>query len=321
MPTKKPLVLVTGANGFIGRALVPYLQANGYRIRTASHRQSAPADPALNAIEAVVLPAPDAPISDFEKLVEGCDHVVHLAAIAHAKRELPADLYDAVNRLLAEKLGLAAKTHTPGKFIFMSSVGAQTGSVRNNILRETDEPAPDKDYGRAKLAAEAAIRALYGSDTRYTVLRPVLVYGPGVGGNMATLIKLARLPLPLPFAGLTAQRSLLDRQALCEAVLHCLRSPRTDGGTYLVADQTPLSVADIVAAIRAGFGRHPRLFYVSQGLLDKAARLAGQEKRWLAVSGPLVVSPLLLEATGWQPPHDTMRRLAQSVAPHASDEA
>ncbi|KXF75362.1 hypothetical protein ATN84_19050 [Paramesorhizobium deserti] len=302
--------MVTGASGFIGRALVPFLLEADYAVRAASRT---PEKLPSKEVETAMLPPSDAPPEAFKALVAGCDHVVHLAAIAHAGRKQATAAYEAVNKVLAERLAEAAHDAIPGKFLFVSSIRAQCGPVRDGIVRETDPAQPEDDYGRAKLAAEKTIASIFADTAKFTILRPVLVYGPDVRGNMGMLIRLARLPLPLPFAGLDARRSLLDRQALCDAILHAVREPRTNSGTYLVADAAPLSVAEIIAAIRMGLGRRAGLFPLPQSWLERLAGLAGQSKRWQAVTGGLVASPLLLEATGWRPPEDTFRRIAESV--------
>lgn len=310
MTSGKARILVTGASGFIGRALVSHLLDAGYAVRAVSR---SPGKFSSKEAETAILPPPDAPPPAFEALVAGCDHVVHLAAIAHAGRQQATAAYEAVNRRLAERLAEAAHGAIAGKFVFISSIRAQCGPVRQGIVRETDPAQPEDDYGRAKLAAEKTIASIFADTGKFTILRPVLVYGTGVRGNMGMLIRLARLPLPLPFAGLDAKRSLLDREALCDAILHAIREPRTNGGTYLVADAAPLSVAEIIAAIRMGLGRRTGLYPLPQSWLERLAELTGQSRRWQAVTGGLVASPLLLEATGWQPPDDTFRRIAESV--------
>ncbi|MGU3574329.1 NAD-dependent epimerase/dehydratase family protein [Brucellaceae bacterium C25G] len=299
---KSQVVLVTGATGFIGRRLVPFLQSRGYQVRAASR---------LRHSDKVLLPDAEAEAIQFEKLVEGCDHVIHLAAIAHVLQDLEPEVYDKANRLLTEKLALATKTQTKGKFVFISSVGVQTGSVRQGILTENDPNMPERDYGKAKLRAEEAIRTIYGHDKRFTILRPVLVYGKGAGGNLNRLVKLASLPIPLPFANQTSKRNLLDIDALCDAILHVLNTPQTDGETYLVADQSAVNIAEIIASLRQGMGRQPMLVPFPHKLLELMANLTGQQKSLQALTGPLMVSSEKLAKTGWHAPTDTKIRLQQ----------
>lgn len=302
-------VLVTGASGFIGRAMVSGLLAEGFQVRTASRLLSSVA-----GAEAAVLPTPEAADDHFDRLLSGVNHVVHLAGIAHSGNAYGSRAYHEANTVLTQKLAQAAQRSSSGKFIFMSSVRAQCGPTSSRMVRALDPAAPQDDYGRSKLAAEQAIAHIYGpDDPRFTVLRPVLVYGPGVGGNLRTMIRLAHLPAPLPFASLRSRRSMLDRDALCEAVIHCIRQPHTNGQTYLVADRTPISVAGVFAAIRAGTGRNPGLFPLPLPIMHAAACVTGQNQRWQAVSGELTVDPSPLIETGWTPVSNTAEHIAKAV--------
>ncbi|MGH6760505.1 MAG: NAD-dependent epimerase/dehydratase family protein [Phyllobacterium sp.] len=302
-------VLVTGASGFIGRAMVPKLLAEGFDVRTASRLLSS-----ITGAEAAVLPSPEATDDHFDRLVSDVDHIVHLAGIAHSGNAYGSRAYHEANTVLTQKLARAAKHSINGKFIFMSSVRAQCGPTCEHMVRASDRATPQDDYGRSKLAAEQAIAHAYGpDDPRFTILRPVLVYGPGVGGNLRALIRLARLPVPLPFASLQSRRSMLDRDALCEAVVHCLHESRTNGQTYLVADRTPISVADVLAAIRKGMGRDAALFSFPLPLMQIAATTTGQKQRWQAVTGELTADPSPLIETGWTPVSNTARNIAKAI--------
>lgn len=307
----KGKVLVTGASGFIGQELVPHLMAAGYRVTGASRSS---ASPATLPIETIPLPSPAAPDEDFAQLLAGFDHVVHLAAIAHTRLPEAAQLYHDVNCVLAAKLARAADQAISGKLVFLSSIRAQSGATQEGLVTELSPPRPSDDYGRAKLAAEAEIAAAM-PRRNFTILRPVLVYGPGVKGNMAALIRLAARKIPLPLQSLTGQRSVLDRSALCRAILHSLCSTNTDGGIYIVADKRPMTAAAIVRAIRHGLGRDAGLVSIPAGLLHLAAAVTGQQQRWQTLNGNLVASAALLESTGWEPTVDSGLRIAQSVLP------
>ncbi|PRD50170.1 NAD-dependent epimerase/dehydratase family protein [Phyllobacterium myrsinacearum] len=307
----KGKVLVTGASGFIGQELVPYLMAAGYQVTGASRSL---ASPATLPIETIPLPSPAAPDEDFARLLAGFDHVVHLAAIAHTRLPEAAQLYHDVNCVLAAKLARAADQAIGGKLVFLSSIRAQAGATQEGLVTELSPPRPSDDYGRAKLAAEAEIAGTM-PRRNFTILRPVLVYGPGVKGNMAALIRLAARKIPLPLQSLTGQRSVLDRSALCRAILHSLHSTNTDGGIYIVADRKPMTAAAIVTAIRQGLGRDAGLVSIPAGLLHLAAILTGQQQRWQTLNGNLVASAALLESTGWEPTIDSGLRIAQSVLP------
>jgi nucleoside-diphosphate-sugar epimerase len=303
-------VLVTGAAGFVGTELLEHLRAAGYEpIAAVRH----PAMLAAGNVPARQLPAPDAAPGAFPALLQGVDHVVHLAAIAHTS--LPgaeaAAAYHAANYRLTAELARASAT-IPGKFVFLSSVRAQAASARDGILRESDEPRPTDDYGRSKLQAEMEVRTVL--PRKHTILRPVVVYGSRAKGNIAALARLARLPVPLPFASIKGRRSLLDRSALCRAILHCLGEGRTDGGTFLVSDRNPVTVAEILTAMREGQGRAPALFRLPPALFDVMARATGHSRQWQTMNGDLVASPARLEATGWAAATDTLARIRE-IAP------
>jgi nucleoside-diphosphate-sugar epimerase len=144
----------------------------------------------------------------------------------------------------------------------------------------------------------------------WVALRPVLVYGPGVKGNMAALLRLARSPYPLPFAGLAGRRSLLALDNLVAAVDTALSAPGSLRRPLIVADPEPLTVAAMITAMRRGLGRAPALFSVPQGLMEAACRALGRSEAFERLAGSLVASPSALQALGWVPPAETQAALA-----------
>jgi UDP-glucose 4-epimerase len=142
------------------------------------------------------------------------------------------------------------------------------------------------------------------------ILRPVAVIGEGARGNIAALLRLAALPLPLPLGGLGAPRSLLAIDSLAGAVHHILEAPTAGGGTFTVCDRPALSIAEIVAAMRAGAGRRPTLFSLPGPLLPAMFTGIGRRAAWDRLSGPLTAEAGGLEATGWQAATDMPQRLA-----------
>jgi UDP-glucose 4-epimerase len=175
-------------------------------------------------------------------------------------------------------------------------------------LREDDVPEPSEHYGRAKLKAEAAVRAC---GSTWTILRPAAVYGPGVKGNLAGLMRLAATPWPLPFASFTNLRSLVGLENLVAAVGFALDAEAAINQTYLVADPEPVTFADIVAALRRGVGSSSRLFPVPPALFAAGLKAFGRGDVWERLGASLVVDSGKLIAAGWSPARDTLAGLAR----------
>jgi nucleoside-diphosphate-sugar epimerase len=296
-------ILVTGASGFIGRALVSELADMGHSVRAAMRQ---PADIFPRSVEVIGVSDLTRPL-EWRPLLKNVETVVHLAGIAHAGPEIAEQTYDRVNRLATAELASAAKATGIGHLVFMSSIRAQSGPVSPDILSETDAPYPTDAYGRSKLRAENAVRA---AGVPFTILRPVLIYGPGVKGNFARLMELARGPWPLPLGLCRNRRSLLARRNLIDAIHFILASPTAKGETYVVADPAALTLTEIVTALRAGEGRRPGLLPVPATLITLASRALGRAEEWQRLGGMLVADPDKLMRVGWKPVSDTRAGLA-----------
>jgi nucleoside-diphosphate-sugar epimerase len=299
-------VLVTGATGFVGRTVVAALAADGEEVHAAvraAERAPPPFPPGVTMVSHGDL---DEPV-DWARLLVGIDAVVHLAGIAHAGPGIAEERYDRVNHRATETLAAAAHAAGVARVVFVSSIRAQTGPAADHMVSERDEPRPTDPYGRSKLAAE---RAVARSGVPFTILRPVLVYGPGVKGNLRALMRLAALPVPLPFGALSARRSLVSLTNLAGAIGFVLHHDVCAGETYVVADPEPLTVAEIVAALRHGIGKPPGLIAVSPALLHLALTTVGREANWEQINGALVADPGKLIAAGWRPALDTKSALA-----------
>jgi nucleoside-diphosphate-sugar epimerase len=299
-------ILVTGASGFIGRALVAELASAGHSVRAAMRQ---PADIFPRSVEVIAVSDLTRPV-EWRPLLRNVETVVHLAGIAHAGPEIAEQAYDRVNRLATAELAGAAKTNGIGHLVFMSSIRAQSGPVSTQIVRETDPLRPTDAYGRSKLAAEDTVRA---AGVPFTILRPVLIYGAGVKGNFARLMALAREPWPLPLGLCRNRRSLLARRNLIDAIHLVLASPAAKGETYVVADPVPLTLTEIVTALRAGEGRRPGLLPVPPALIALGATALGRTEEWQRLGGMLVADPVKLLNAGWKPSPDTRANLAALV--------
>lgn len=287
------VVLVTGASGFIGKRLVVSLAQEGWQVRAGARD---PEMPDASGIERVAMPDLARP-ADWSALLEGASHVVHLAGIAHAPGTLPDALYSRVNAESAGELADQARGKVE-RLVFVSSVRAQAGLTADHVITEADAPAPTEVYGRSKLEAERLVAA---SGVPFVVLRPAVLYGPGVKGNIASLATLAKTAMPLPFGGLDNRRSLLALDNFTSAVSLVLGAKQADSETYLVADAEPISVAEIVTAMREGLGRAPHLLRVPQGAVKRILKTVGREAEWERLSGSFVISPAKLMGIGWRP--------------------
>ncbi len=232
---------------------------------------------------------------DWQPLLQRCDAVVHLAGIAHTLAD--EELYDRVNHQATE--ALARSACLCGKhLVFVSSIAAQSSSFSDRELTEDGLPRPNNAYGRSKLAAENAIRA---SGVSFTILRPVVMYGAGEKGNFATIHKISRLPIPLPFGGLTAQRSVLSVLNFCSAVELALTNSGARGETFIVSDPVPLTVSDVIATYRASLGKSPKLVAIPETWLELFFTVIGKSSIWHRIGCPLVARPRKLLALGWKP--------------------
>jgi nucleoside-diphosphate-sugar epimerase len=297
------LLALTGATGFIGQYLLRELPRRGYRVRALLRR---PASVPMEVASAVIgdLAKPQ----NMSAALEGVDAVIHSAGLAHAMSGIPEDDYRLLNTEATIRLARAARRAGARRFIFLSSIRAQCGPTADAVLTEAVEPSPTDAYGKSKLAAERGLAEL---DLDWVSLRAVLVYGPGVKGNMAQLIQFARSPFPLPVASLRARRSLLALENLSAAIETVLAAPGTLRRVFIAADLQALTIAEMIAALRGGLGRRPNLFPLPPALLEIVLRAAGREEIYRRLAGSLVADPAALMNLGWVPTRATPDGLAR----------
>ena len=298
MSKTRPLVLVTGANGFVGRHVVPDLEREGWSVRRAVRSPEGIGDEVV--IETI------GPDTDWTAALEGVDAVVHLAARVHHKHEEHAvQLYRNVN--IAGTLHLARSAATAGvrQFIFVSTVLVHGRSNEGRApFSEDDILTPRGLYGMSKAAAEAGLRTLArDSQMQISVIRPPLVYGAGAKGNFALLTRAVNLGLPLPFAAIRNHRAFLAVQNLSSFILRRLGNadPGSNFEVFLVADREQVSTPEFIERLAMASGKNPRLFGMPPELLSSLLNLLGRQDTHDSLIGSLELNVSKAIATGWQP--------------------
>lgn len=302
-------VLVTGATGFIGGFVVRQLREARIDVRIASRQPEQ-----LGAGgDAVRLPEHDAPAEDFLALMNDITHVVHCAALNNDQTGATDADFRVANVALTERLAHAAAIGTSGRFIYLSSIRAAIGTDFSGTIDERTVPAPQCAYGRSKREGEIKALEVYTFSGRAdaTALRLPPVYGAGMKGNLATLMRLADTPLPLPAAAFSGVRSLISREAVARAVLHLLTSPAPLRPIYFASDVPSIPITAVIEALRRGFGRPSRLLAIPAALMRPAASLLGKGKAWNRMTATQICDPSLLMSEGWAPEIDTTCRLTE----------
>ena len=269
-------VLITGGTGFVGQGLVADLRDRAVPVTLAT-RHPAPDEPGL--WHRLVGDIGRATI--WSAALEDVSAVVHLAGHVHVAPERAqheAALFDEVNHLGSVRIFEMARDAGVPLFVFVSSITVLgTGTEPAHPFTDATTPNPTTPYAHSKHRAEEALRlAAAGSGTTLVILRPPLVVGPGVKGNLERLIRLAALPLPLPLGRLTNRRTLLARDNLVSAIGTVLgRGSAAPAGTYLVGDREPVATTAIVRALREGLGRRAMLVPAPLRLLRPALSALG----------------------------------------------
>ncbi|MCK1287640.1 NAD-dependent epimerase/dehydratase family protein [Bradyrhizobium sp. 44] len=291
-------VLVTGANGFVGRHITPILEREGWSVRRAVLHPE--------GINKEFVIEPIGPNTDWSAPLEGIDCVVHLAARVHHKHEEHAvELYHDVNTAGTLHLARCAARAGVHHFIFVSTVLVNGRSSDGRApFSEDDLPTPEGLYGKSKAAAEAGLRMLARQCTmKISVIRPPLVYGAGAKGNFALLTRAVRLGLPLPFAAIRNRRAFLAVQNLSSFILR--RLAHTDPGSnfelFLVADEEQVSTPEFIKRLAVAAGQRPRLLSLPPKLLTNLLGLAGQQGMQDSLIGSLQLDTSKAIATGWRP--------------------
>lgn len=296
-------LLVTGASGFVGRALSLRAVARGLTVRAAC-RFSVDFPPNIACV-----PVGDiGSRTDWRIALMGCDAVVHLAARAHVIRDVRSDPLSDFRKVNVEgTINLARQAACAGvkRFVFISSIGVNGAETFDSPFVVQDEPFPHSPYAISKHEAEVGLQALaLESDMEVVVIRPPLCYGPNAPGNFGALMRWMQRGLPLPFGAVTQnRRSLVGLDNLVDLILTCIDHPRAANQTFLVSDGEDLSTADLLRRICKAMNQPAPMFPVPTSFLAVAACFLGKKSVAQSLLGSLQVDiRKTCELLDWKPP-------------------
>lgn len=307
--TERRRVLVTGAHGFVGQALCETLTSGAWSVRRAVRRQIAEGDFVVGDV---------GPQSDWLRAVAGVDCVVHLASrthIMHDESLNPMDAYRDINVAGTIQLAKTAAAQGVRRFVFMSSIKVNGEWTAEHPFTEADTPQPRDAYGISKHEAEQALREIAKeTGLEVTILRPPLVYGPGVKANFLRLMQLVARRRPLPLGSIDNRRSLIYVENLADAIVACMEHPAAAGKTYLVSDSEAVSTPELVRQIALALGVEARLLSLPTSLLSLGAKLLRRDAEWQRIGGSLQIdSSKIRDELNWKPPFTMAQGLAQTA--------
>jgi nucleoside-diphosphate-sugar epimerase len=312
--------LITGANGFVGKPLCAELFRRQQSVRVAVRSASLPAE----NIEVAAVGSIDGQ-TDWTEALRDVDIVIHLAARVHMMNDTIADPLAEFRKInLHGTANLARQSAHAGvkRLVYVSSIkvnGKSSLSPRledeQNIFTEKDIPNPQDPYGVSKWEAEQALHQV-ANDTGLgvVIVRPPLIYGPGVKGNFAQMMSIVHSKIPLPFASIRNRRSLVYLGNMTDALITCATHPAAIGQTYLICDGEDISTPDLLRQLAAGMGVPSRLFPFPAATLKLLANFAGKSQQMERLIGSLRIDGDKIRTDlNWIPPF-TMQQGLQVTA-------
>lgn len=295
-------MLVTGASGLVGHAVAQRGLAKGFTMRAASRHPLPGRPPDVEPVTSPEL----APGADWAMALTGVDVVVHCAARVHVMRDLAPDPLAEFRRVnTAASLDLAIQAAAAGvrRLVFVSTVFVNGTETSIRPLQADDVPAPVSPYAVSKHEAEQGLREVaVATGLELVIVRPPLVYGPGVRGNFERLMRAVHRGLPLPFGAVNNKRSLVGLDNLADLILTCVDHPDAAGETFLVSDGEDLSTTELLHRTARAFDRPVRLLPVPESWLLGAARLVGRKELAQRLLGSLQLDiRKTRERLGWSP--------------------
>lgn len=312
-------VFVTGANGFVGRPLCRRLLQAGWQVKAGVRSQAAAAT-LPSGVE--VIETPDVSTDcDWTPLFAGVDSVVHLVGRTHVVRERngdPTEAYRTINVAGSLRVARGALQAGVSRFLFMSSIKA-VGEGAPEAYTEQTVPEPEDAYGASKLEAEGELVELFRNESAsLTIVRPPLIYGAGVKGNLQRLMRLTRSKVSIPLGAIQNARSMVYVENLADCVCRLIGS--TARGVYHVADPQPLSTPELLQLLADLQGTPSRLVSVPTWVLKAAGRLCGMSGEVRRLTGSLTVSSDHVQReAGWTPPFTVQAGIKEMVDSFAAE--
>lgn len=296
MMVDRPIALVTGANGFIGRHLSPLLERSGWAVRGAVRQ--------ARGNDSDVIVGSIGPRTDWQTALSGVEAIIHLAArVHHPNEEHAYKLYQDVNVEGTLHLARCAVDAGVRHFVFVSTALVHGRSDDSGIpLRETDVLKPGGVYGRSKVEAEAGLESLARAcEMNVTVVRPPMVYGSGVKGNFALLAKVVKAGIPLPFAAVRNRRAFVSVQNLTSFICWRLANSGQRFDVFLVADGEQVSTAELIRRLARSAEARALLFPAPAQLLTFLLKIGGRSEARESLLGSLELDTSKAASTGWKP--------------------
>jgi UDP-glucose 4-epimerase len=312
MKDGRPVVLVTGANGFVGQHLTPMLASSGWTVRRASRTPTGVQNEVF--IESV------GPTTDWQDALVDVDAVVHLAARVHApNEEHEFELYRAVNIEGTLNLARCAMRAGVRQFVFLSTILVNGRSSDGRPpFSERDTLTPQGVYGVSKAAAETGLKAIaQDGDMCVTIVRPPLIYGAGAKGNFQLLAYAVDRGIPLPFGSIDNRRAFLAVGNLNAFILERLLLTDSKFDVFLVADDEQVSTPEFIRRIAKAAGKPARLFSIPTSALSALLKISGRPEAYDSVIGSLELDVSKAAATGWRPRIALDEGLRLAVAPNS----
>lgn len=307
-------ILITGVNGFVGTALCMEAVARGFDVRGATRTVC---DSPIG-VENIVVGDIDAD-TEWHSALLNCDVVIHLAARVHVMSETADDSlseFRLVNTTGTEYLARCAATSGVKRLVYVSSIKVNGEETSGDVaFCEQDQPNPQEAYGVSKWEAEQALhRVAAETGMEVVIVRPPLVYGPGVKGNFAQMLRVVTMGIPLPFAGVKNKRELIYVDNLVDALITCATHTAAAGNTYLVGDGESVSTPDLLRGLAKAIGVSSRVFAWPIGLLKLMGAVLGKADQVERLVGSLQVdSSKIRRELGWEPPYDLQEGLNKTV--------